>query len=96
MNANQTAPAVADDTDRVFIIDMQDSTAVVNDSADGTPILTQPVYAESNDYALNGDAVEDNSAESADDAPLAILPDDEYDGLFAELDGSLLDELLTV
>lgn len=33
---------------------------------------------------------------SEDDAPLAILPNDEFDGLFAQLDGSVLDELLTV
>ena len=47
------------------------------------------------DY-LNGDAAENDTAESIDDTPLAILPDDEYDGLFSDFDGSLLDELLAV
>ena len=97
IDVDQTAPVAADDADTVFIIDTQDSTAVVNDSADQeTPILTQPVYAETNDYAQNGDGTENDAAASIDDTPLAILPDDEYDGLFTNLDGSLLDELLSV
>ena len=60
-------------------------------------VETQPVYAENNNYALDGgDSDESEAMEQTDDVPLAILPDDEYDGVFAELDGSLLDELLTV
>ncbi|MCH8828835.1 MAG: matrixin family metalloprotease, partial [Planctomycetes bacterium] len=95
-DADPTEPVSAVDTDPVFLIDMQDSATVVNDSDDESPILTQPVYAETSDYALNGDVPDSDVAESTDDTPLAILPDDEYDGLFTNLDGSLLDELLSV
>ena len=52
--------------------------------------------AETNKYALKGDTLEIDVVESNDDTPLAILPDDEYDGFFTNLDDSLLDELLNV
>jgi hypothetical protein len=61
-----------------------------------TPILQQPFYAETDDYALTGDLSDDDTAAPTADTPLAILPDNEYDRLFAELVDSLLDELLTV
>lgn len=84
-----------DDADPAFLLPVQTSdTEVSNEGV--TPILQQPIYAETDDYALTDDLSEDDAATSTDDSPLAILPDDEYDGLFAELDGSLLDELLTV
>ncbi len=91
-----TEPVAADKLDHVSIIDLPDSTTVKSDSDDETLILQQPVSAESNDYALNGDTTDDNATGSTDDTPLAILPDDEYDDLFANLNGSLLDELLSV
>lgn len=82
--------------DSVFLINPQQTTPIASEDEKETPSLIPPTYAESNDFAHNGDASEDDAATSADDTPLVILPDDEYDGLFTNLNGSLMDELLTV
>lgn len=89
-------PVIEDEeSDAVFFTETQDATDDVRDD-ELTLILQQPIYAEADDYALTGDAAENDMDESTDDTPLAILPDDEYDSLLSEHDGILLDELMAV
>lgn len=84
-----------DDADPTFLFDVQNSDTEVSDE-EVAPIPQQPIYTECNDVAINGDSTESDSAESDDDTPLAFLLNDEYGSLFAEVDDSLLDELLSV
>ena len=87
-----TLPA---DADPIFVFE---TFAPPTEDDDPEPIIAQPLYADG--YTAIEDSTDDDGLKSTEETPIVFVPndDDDFDpdALFADLDDSLLDELLAV